>query len=250
LVDRLTSRLRRQGRRVAIVAVDPTSPFSGGSLLGDRIRLQARQDDPGVFFRSMASRGHLGGLAATTVDIVTVLAASGADVVLVETVGVGQGEVDVMRVVGVVALLVPPSAGDDIQTIKAGILEIADVFVISKADLPGADDVHRQLEAMLSLSESRDRPRPPIVRTIADRDEGVESLLEALRGVSPRHEDSQEYWRQRLVEALRSSLLDTLQGDLLDPGEIEKTAQEIAAGQSNPYDFVDTVLQRIKRRMK
>src|SRR5207244_4092638 len=179
LVNRLAGMYRERAPRVAIVAVDPSRPFTGGAILGDRIRMRERFLDDGVFIRSMASRGHAGGLARATARVVNVLDALGTDVVLVETVGVGQEEVDVIRVVDTVCLVTVPGLGDDIQAIKAGVLEIADVLVVNKADRPGADETARDLAQMLTLA--KDHPwKPPIVRTSAQTGEGVPQLVEAI----------------------------------------------------------------------
>jgi LAO/AO transport system kinase len=177
LVDRFARLLRARGETVGIVAVDPTSPYSGGAILGDRIRMQSLYLDPGAFIRSMATRGALGGLARATHDALDVLDAAGFDWVLVETVGVGQDEVDVVRSVDTVVVITVPGLGDDIQAIKAGILEIADVFVINKADRDGADRTVRDLEGMLGLAEHRVDWKPPIVKTVAVREEGVGEVL-------------------------------------------------------------------------
>ena len=179
LVDRLTALLRRQGRTVGVVAVDPTSPFSGGAILGDRIRMQSHATDPGVFIRSMATRGHLGGLAAATDQVVTVLAAAGKDVVLVETVGVGQDEVEIVGTADVSLVVLVPGLGDEVQALKAGIMEIADVFVVNKADRDGVDRVVAEIQSMLSLAPDP-HDVPEIVKTVALQDEGTEALLDAV----------------------------------------------------------------------
>ena len=171
LVDRLTCEFRAQGKTVGIVAVDPTSPFSGGAILGDRVRMQSHHDDPGVFIRSMATRGSLGGLARATADLVTLLDASGRDVVLIETVGVGQSELDIARAAQVVAVVLMPGAGDEVQALKAGILEIADLFVINKADRPGAGQLERELHSYVD---------GPIFQTIASEGTGIAELAAAL----------------------------------------------------------------------
>jgi LAO/AO transport system kinase len=176
LVDRLARRIRQRGETVGILAVDPTSPFTGGALLGDRIRMSALYTDPGVFIRSMATRGAMGGLARASRDAVDLLDAAGFDWILVETVGVGQDEVDVVRTVDTVAVVTVPGLGDDIQAIKAGILEIADVFVVNKADREGVEKTAKDLQMMLSIGEHGDW-LPPIVKTVAARDEGVDKLL-------------------------------------------------------------------------
>jgi LAO/AO transport system kinase len=177
LVDRLARLCRARGETVGILAVDPTSPYSGGALLGDRIRMQSLYLDPGVFIRSMATRGAMGGLARATHDAIDVLAAAGFDWVVVETVGVGQDEVDVVRAVDTVVVVTVPGLGDDIQAIKAGLMEIADVFVINKADREGADRTARDLAAMVALAEDGAAWRPPIVKTVATREEGIAEVL-------------------------------------------------------------------------
>jgi LAO/AO transport system kinase len=179
LVDRMTAQLRRQGRSVGVVAVDPTSPFTGGAILGDRIRMQAHATDPGVFIRSMATRGHLGGLAATTDQVLSVLAAAGKDVILVETVGVGQDEVEIVDAADVSLVVLVPGLGDEVQALKAGIMEIADVFVVNKADRDGVERVVAEVESMLGLAADHGR-LPAIVKTVALRDEGVLELLDAV----------------------------------------------------------------------
>jgi LAO/AO transport system kinase len=179
LVDRLIRLVRRRGETVGVLAVDPTSPFTGGAILGDRIRMQSHTSDSGVYIRSMATRGNLGGLSRASRDAVDVLDAAGFDWVLLETVGVGQAEVDVVRSVDTVVVVTVPGLGDDIQAIKAGILEIADVFVINKADREGVDRTVRDLHMMLSLGEHGEWI-PPILKTVASRDEGVAELAEAI----------------------------------------------------------------------
>jgi len=178
LVDALATVLRREGKTLAILAVDPTSGISGGAILGDRIRMQQHHADPGIFIRSMATRGSLGGLARATADLVQLMDASGKDYVVVETVGVGQAEIAIASLAQVTVVVLVPGMGDDIQAIKAGILEIADVFAINKADQPGADKVEQELQAMLSLANGR---KPPIVKTVATTGEGIADLLEAIR---------------------------------------------------------------------
>ena len=182
LVDALAAAIRRQGQTVAIVAVDPSSRVSGGSILGDRIRMQRHHGDPGVFIRSMATRGAVGGLARTTEDLVRLMDAAGKDFVVIETVGTGQDEVDIAGLAQVTVVVMVPGMGDDVQALKAGIMEIADIFVVNKADQPGADRVERELRAMLSLGDS-DRPGPAIVRTVATEGTGVEELLEAIEQI-------------------------------------------------------------------
>ena len=186
LVDRLIALRRGAGERVAVVAVDPSSPFSGGAVLGDRVRMQGHATDPGVFVRSMATRGHHGGLARATLGAVRVLDAAGWPLILVETVGAGQVEIDIAQAADTTVVVVPPGLGDSVQAAKAGLLEVADVFAVNKADVPGADQVVRDLEAMLDLGHGE--WRPPIVRTVATRDEGIAALWDAIAS-HPRGED-------------------------------------------------------------
>src|SRR5712671_3517074 len=180
LVDALARAIRREGKTVGILAVDPTSRVSGGAILGDRIRMQAHHGDPGVFIRSMATRGAVGGLARATADLALLLDASGKDYVLIETVGVGQDEVEVAGVADVTVLVLVPGMGDDVQAIKAGIMEIADIFVINKADYPGADRVESEIAGGLSLAHRADGWQPPILRTVATEGTGIIELLEAI----------------------------------------------------------------------
>jgi LAO/AO transport system kinase len=180
LVDKLTKYYREQKKTVGIIAVDPSSPFTGGALLGDRIRMQERATDPGVFIRSMGTRGHMGGLALTTKDVIKILDAFGKDLILVETVGTGQDEIDIIKAADTVLVVTMPSLGDDIQAIKAGILEIGDIFVVNKADLDYADKAVLELEMMLDFNAGRGW-RPPVVRTVANMGEGIEELAEAIQ---------------------------------------------------------------------
>jgi LAO/AO transport system kinase len=195
LVDRLTAHARRAGKTVGVVAVDPTSPWSGGAILGDRIRMQGHAADPGVFIRSMASRGQLGGLASATANVVSVLDAAGRDVVFVETVGVGQGEVEIASAADVTLVVLVPGLGDEVQSLKAGLLEIADVFVVNKADREGAERLEAELSSMLALSPSENPP--PIVRTIATREEGLGAVWSAIDAVRDRAQASGDATRRR-----------------------------------------------------
>src|SRR5579884_2372251 len=181
LVDQMVRALRQEGRRVAVIAVDPTSPYTGGAILGDRIRMQRHHDDPGVFIRSMATRSWLGGLARATTDMALLLDAAGYEYVLVETVGVGQDEVEIARLADVTVVLLAPGMGDDVQAMKAGIMEIADVFVINKSDLPGADRLERELKASLALSGRKPDTRPPIALTVAHEGRGIGEALAAVQ---------------------------------------------------------------------
>ena len=248
LVNRLAGVYRERAPRVAIVAVDPSSPFSGGAILGDRIRMRERFLDDGIFIRSMASRGHAGGLARATARVVNVLDALGTDVVIVETVGVGQEEVDVIRVVDTVCLVTVPGLGDDIQAIKAGVLEIADVLVVNKADRPGADETARDLGQMLSLA--KDRPwKPPIVRTSGHSGEGVPELVAAIdRHRSWSRESGERVERRRgaaraEVEALlREALLRELEGRVGE-ARLDSAVARVADRSIDPYAAVEELLK-------
>jgi LAO/AO transport system kinase len=248
LVNRLAGAYRERASRVAIVAVDPSSPFSGGAILGDRIRMRERFLDDGIFIRSMASRGHAGGLARATSRIVNVLDALGTDVVIVETVGVGQEEVDVIRVVDTVCLVTVPGLGDDIQAIKAGVLEIADVLVVNKADRPGADETARDLAQMLSLA--KDRPwKTPIVRTSAQTGDGIPQLVEAIDKHRAWARESGEYLERRRgaaraeVEALlREALLRELEGRVGE-SRVDAAVARVAERSLDPYAAVEELLR-------
>jgi LAO/AO transport system kinase len=246
LADRLAAELRREGKTVAIIGVDPTSPFSGGAILGDRIRMQGHASDPGIFIRSMATRGALGGLARATGDVALVLDAAGRDVVLIETVGVGQDEVEVAKLADVVAVVLVPGMGDDVQALKAGILEIADVLVINKSDREGADRLERELRAMLDIARRPDGWAPPIVRTIATEGAGTANLLAALRQCTfPARAAS--HWKARLLEMLRDRLAERAVAKALSDGELDQAAREVAERRRDPYGFIDEVINRYER---
>ncbi len=240
LVDQLARALRSEGRSLGIIAVDPSSPFSGGAILGDRIRMQDHHSDPGVFIRSMASRQSMGGLAAATTDIALLLDAAGRDVVLVETVGVGQDEVEIARLADVTIVVLVPGMGDDVQTLKAGIMEIADVFVINKADRPGADLLERELCAALSLSQGK---KPPVIKTVATEGRGIAEALAAVRALVEAKDGGARrarLWSARLREMLRERLLEQFPS-----AEIEAAAEDVAARKRDPYSIIDDWLKRI-----
>src|ERR1041384_4324568 len=214
LVDRLAALYRKQNERVGIVCVDPSSPFSGGAILGDRIRMQLLGLDPGVFIRSMATRGHLGGLARASVDAVAILDAAGYEKIIVETVGVGQDEVEIVKTADVSVVVLVPGMGDDVQAIKAGIMEIGDVFVINKADRDGVLRTEKELEALLSLAHRPDMWSPPIVKTVATENRGLEELASAVesyrefqRAAPEAHGRRGAVARWRILELLRERLL-------------------------------------------
>lgn len=243
LADRLIHELRREGRQVGVLAVDPTSPYTGGAILGDRIRMLSHHADAGVFIRSMATRGWLGGLAAAATDMTLLLDAAGKDVVLVETVGVGQDEVEIAKLAGVTVVVLVPGMGDDVQAIKAGIMEIADVFVINKSDQPGADRLQREIKAIQSLSTRKDGWVPPIVYTVATEGKGIAEVLAAVRSFLERGSATgraAENWNLRLREMLRERLLERFAGL-----NFEKAAQEIAARRTDPYTTIDGWLKQI-----
>jgi LAO/AO transport system kinase len=251
LVDRLTSHLRRQGRTVGIVAVDPTSPFTGGAILGDRIRMQAHATDPGVFIRSMATRGHLGGLAAATDHALTVLSAAGKDVVLVETVGVGQDEVEIVGTADVSLVVLVPGLGDEVQALKAGIMEIADVFVVNKADRDGVERVVAEIESMLSLAAA-DGPPPAVVKTVATRDEGIAGLLEAVEAFERRASESGALARKRraqlrrqLEDAVRQRVMGHVFRHVVAPDELERTVEQMAGRAVDPFTAADAIVERM-----
>lgn len=251
LVDRLATRLRKRGQTIGIVAVDPTSPYSGGAILGDRIRMQAHALDPGIFIRSMATRGHLGGLAASTAHVLTILAASGKDVLLVETVGVGQDEVEIVGAADLSVVVLVPGLGDEVQALKAGIMEIADVFVVNKADREGADRVVAEIESMLSLSSPGAR-EPRIVKTVATTDGGVEQLLEALDAFKAEADRSGVLARKKraqlghqLSETLQERLMSLVRSRVLTPAEMERTLDRLASREIDPFTAAGEVLRRM-----
>src|SRR5262249_14343065 len=236
---------------LGIIAVDPTSPYTGGAILGDRLRMQDHHADPGIYIRSMATRGSLGGLARTTADVVTVLDASGRDVVLIETVGVGQDEVDIVRLADITIVILVPGMGDDVQSIKAGIMEIADVFVINKSDYAGAERVEREIRALQSLAIRHDGWTPPIVKTIASEGTGIQELAAAiadfdkfLKQGNRALEQSTENWRERLLEMLRDTMLEKARAQLGD-GNLARMAAEVAEHKRDPYTLVEEIAGKI-----
>lgn len=278
LTDRLIAHHRKAGRTVGVVAVDPTSPFTGGAILGDRIRMQDHATDPGVFIRSLGTRGHLGGLSRSTADLVAVLDAMGKDVVLVETVGVGQDEIEIAEFAHTVIVVAVPGMGDDVQAIKAGVLEIADVFAVNKADRDGADRTVRDLQGMLELRHATQRPppdhdvdhlvkggaalpaaeaqgwEPPVVKTVAATGEGVEALAEAL----DRHRAHLEATGERrlrdtararagFVAILRERLLAGALARLeAEQGRLDEVAARIAAREADPYLLAEELSARLR----
>ena len=244
LVDQLVHRLRARGNKVGVIAVDPSSPYTNGAILGDRIRLGDHYSDPGVFIRSMATRGKLGGLARGTIDLSLLLDAAGFDVILIETVGVGQDEVDIAGVADLTLVLLVPGLGDDVQAIKAGIMEVADVLVINKADLPGADRLEEELRFMQSLTNVS--YPVPILRVIASQGSGLEGLLEQVDAVAKeRKTEAQrcETWSWRLREMLRESLLSELK-----PADLNEHAALVASRQEDPYEAMEQLRTTLLRQ--
>ena len=253
LVDQLARFYRKHNRSVGIIAVDPTSPYTGGAILGDRIRMQEHFSDPGIYIRSMATRGSLGGLARTTADVTTVLDASGRDLIMIETVGVGQDEVDIVRLADVTILILVPGMGDDVQTIKAGIMEIADIFVINKSDRDGAENVEREIRSLQSLAMRHDGWTPPIVKTVASQGVGIEELAGAIADYEAYLQEknlalnkSVENWQGRLVEMLRDLMLEKAQTQFGD-GNLARLAAEVAEHKRDPYSLVEEIAASVAK---
>lgn len=252
LVEKLAAEERRRGARVGILAVDPTSPFSGGAILGDRVRMQTLAQDSGVYIRSMATRGQLGGLASATQDAVTILDAADFQSILIETVGVGQDEVEIARLADATVLLLVPGLGDDIQTFKAGVMEIADVFVINKSDRQGADRVEQEVTAMLSLATRPDGWRPPIIKTVATTGQGIGELLAALdqfRGFGEKTDAGQwrrrEHWRSRLLELLRQTIFERAAAGPLRDGSLDRRIDDLLAHRGDPHQVIEGILASV-----
>jgi LAO/AO transport system kinase len=258
LVDKLARSWREAGRKVGIVAVDPTSPFTGGAILGDRIRMQERLSesgwDNGLYVRSMATRGSLGGLARTTADVALVIEASGRDIVLIETVGVGQDEIDIVRLADITLVVLVPGMGDDVQSLKAGIMEIADIFVINKADREGADRVEKEIRAMQSLTQTHEPRVTPVVRTIGTSGIGVPELLgvieetkQWLAGEDRLEARRRQYWRTRMEEMVRQALMKEASAHGLSAGDFAHHAELVAAKQEDPYRLVPELVAEVFR---
>jgi LAO/AO transport system kinase len=250
LVDKLALHYRRQNERVGIVAVDPSSPFSGGAILGDRIRMQTLGLDSGVFIRSMATRGNLGGLARTTVDAVSILDAAGYAKIIIETVGVGQDEVEVVKAADVSVVVLVPGMGDDIQAIKAGIMEIGDIFVINKADREGVNTTEKELQALLSLATRDDSWEPPIVKTVAPESVGIQELAAAIERYRQFHLETKSgegrrraIARWRILELLRERLVaQTLESESASEN-LDRLAGEVASRRRDPYSAVEELMR-------
>jgi len=252
LVDGLAREYRSREKTIGIIAVDPSSPFTGGAILGDRIRMQSHHADPGIYIRSMATRGSLGGLASTTADVASVLDAAGRDLVMIETVGVGQDEIDIVRLADVTLVILVPGMGDDVQSIKAGIMEIADIFIINKADREGADRVEKEIRAMQSLASRHDDWIPPIVKTVASSGQGITEVAVAIENYEAYLKKSEvghrrriENWRTRLVTMLRDEVLARVTRDHMDEESARQYAAEVADHKRDPYTLVDEIVAKL-----
>ncbi len=251
LVDQMVVLLRKNGKKIGIIAVDPSSPFTGGAILGDRIRMMQHSTDSEVFIRSMAARGHLGGLAKATGEVITILEAAGKDFILVETVGVGQDEVEVVKLADIVLVILIPGAGDEIQAFKAGIMEIADIFVINKADSPDAGKTERQLKAMLDLGFEGDT-MPPIVKTVATEGEGVESLVNEIdKLVGSKSQEFKDSRKKRLISwMLRDIISEKIYQAVsqnIPESEFESLVERIFKREIDPYTVADEIVRRLKK---
>src|SRR6185503_17191941 len=249
LVDKLAAFYRRSGERVGIIAVDPSSPFSGGAILGDRIRMQTLSLDKGVFIRSMATRGNLGGLARATVEAAAILDAAGFEKIIVETVGVGQDEIEIAKAADVCVVVLVPGMGDDVQTMKAGIMEIGDVLVINKADREGVLRTEKELESLLTFATRTDEWQPPIVKTVAIENKGIDDLAAAIdrcrefEKTSSSNERRQAIARWRIVELLRERLVTEALKTNSSSEKLERLAAEVASKQRDPYSAVEELMK-------
>ena len=251
LVDRLAAHYRSEKQTVGIIAVDPSSPFTGGAILGDRVRMQGHAGDKEIFIRSMATRGYLGGLAQATGDATLLLDAAGKNMILVETVGVGQGEIEIVRLADCTIVVLVPGMGDDVQSLKAGLMEIADIFVINKSDREGADRFEEQLAAILQIIPDRDGWKPPIVRAVATKGEGVTELAKQIAAYRDhvnksgnRRARELAYWREWLLRLVERRLVDGVLGNRASADAFEKFAAEVAARTKDPYSAVTEILSR------
>jgi LAO/AO transport system kinase len=251
LVDRLAAYYRKHDEQVGVIAVDPTSPYTGGAILGDRIRMQSHASDHGMFIRSMATRGFMGGLARATAEVALLLDAAGKQEVLIETVGVGQDEIDIVRLADCVLVVLVPGMGDDIQNMKAGLMEIGDIFVLNKADREGADRLEQQLHAMLSLVMPRDGWHPPVVRTVASESKGIDALAETIAKFRKHFESSGErerkhveHWKRRLLGLIESRLVERVLGGAGGEARLAEMAAEVAERKKDPFTAVNEILAK------
>jgi LAO/AO transport system kinase len=256
LIERLAEELRKKQKHVGIVAVDPSSPFTGGAFLGDRVRMQKLSTDEEVFIRSMATRNSPGGIARATKDAVKVLDASGKDIVIVETVGAGQSEVDIIKVAHTIIVVLAPGLGDDIQAIKAGIMEIGDIFVVNKADRENAEEAVIDIETMLNMSPEKQKWKPPVIKTTATKDEGTTELLnqinQHMKYLKKDAFDTQlrQKAETELVEAIKQKTTDSIISELRHKGELDKLIQKILTKETDAYSTADTLLKERLKRFK
>jgi LAO/AO transport system kinase len=253
LVDQLIANYRTAGMKVGVIAVDPSSPFSGGAILGDRIRMQRHGTDPDVFIRSMATRGKLGGIAAATFDVVDLINASGKDIILIETVGVGQDEVDIVKVANTTIVVLMPGLGDEVQAMKAGLMEIADLLVINKADRAETDKMEMELQAVLSFFQAKNVWHPKIIRTVATANTGIDQLADAIREHDHYLKESgklqeklREQSKQRLIDALEYRVISQILEEGFDRFHISERIEEIAERRMDPHSVVQSLLQHFK----
>jgi LAO/AO transport system kinase len=251
LVDRLAAHYRKHNEPVGVIAVDPTSPYTGGAILGDRIRMQSHAGDAGIFIRSMATRGFLGGLARATAEVALLLDAAGKRQILIETVGVGQDEIDIVRLADCVVVVLVPGLGDDIQNMKAGLMEIGDIFVLNKADREGADRLEEQLHAMLSLVAPREGWHSPVIRTVATENKGVDSLAETIAKFRTHFESSgerakkrSEHWRIHLLELLESRLVERVLNGAGGESTLNQLASDVAERRKDPFTAINEILAK------
>jgi LAO/AO transport system kinase len=251
LVDRLASHYRGEKKTVGIIAVDPSSPFTGGAILGDRVRMQGHATDSGIFIRSMATRGFLGGLAQATRDTALLMDAAGKQMILIETVGVGQGEIEIVRLADCTIVVLMPGMGDDVQSLKAGLMEIGDIFVLNKSDREGADRYEQQLRAILQLVPEREGWKPPVVRTVATENKGVDELARQIALFNAHFEQTHDrkarevsHWKEWILQLLEARLMERVVGDQLGERELDRIASQVAERKIDPYGAVNEILAR------
>ncbi len=253
VVDKLISNYRNDGFTVGVIAIDPTSPFTGGAILGDRIRMKKHYTDKDVFIRSMATRGNLGGLSEATGNAVKALDAFGKDVIIIETVGAGQVEVDIVKVADTVIVISVPSMGDSVQTLKAGIMEIGDIFAVNKADIEGVEKCIMEIRMMLDLSDKKEEWPPPIIKTFGNKDDGANELYEAIKGHHKFSVESGHHEKRRIIRG-KTELVNILQNlfirnlyDTISEDEMEELAKKIANREKDPYMIIEELIPRLKR---
>jgi LAO/AO transport system kinase len=251
LVDRLASHYRGDKKTVGIIAVDPSSPFTGGAILGDRVRMQGHATDAGIFIRSMATRGFLGGLAQATRDTALLMDAAGKQMILIETVGVGQGEIEIVRLADCTIVVLMPGMGDDVQSLKAGLMEIGDIFVLNKSDREGADRYEQQLRAILQLVPEREGWKPPVVRTVATENKGVQDLAHQITLFRSHFDQTHDrkareisHWKEWILQLLEARLLERVVGQQLGERELDRIASQVAERKMDPYGAVNQILAR------